>query len=307
MRFVNAKVVTEVITRSSSGSGSSNGAKGGSVGTTTSHTGSGWLQICKTAGDSYVAGNFTFGINGTTQTVSVPTGQCSGYSTVTAGTVTISEASSYFPYGITAVSTQPQLLVGTVVAGGLPGGAGGGSAQVTVGAGDYVTATVTDGTILGGYKICKALADNQGSLAGTVFTFDTSWIFTPPTGAKAITGGSTVSVTAQPAGTVPAPCSWYINAPAGAVVTANETDTVPDVAVTNVAVVGNTTNTSSGSTATFTVPTDGSVADATFTNDPLGYIEVCKNFQEFPWWGSPATTTPRPTSPRPSRSTVALR
>ncbi len=57
--------------------------------------------------------------------------------------------------------------------------------------------------------------------------------------------------------------------------------------MTNVAIFPAANNAGSANgTAVFTVPTDGSVASATFTNDPLGYIEVCKNFYETPFWDS---------------------
>jgi len=52
----------------------------------------------------------------------------------------------------------------------------------------------------------------------------------------------------------------------------------PSVAVTNVAIIGAKDDGSGAGTAIFTVPSDMSVASATFTNDPLGTIEVCKNY-----------------------------
>jgi hypothetical protein len=138
------------------------------------------------------------------------------------------------------------------------------------------------------FKLCKTLANNQGSLAGSTFDYSYTWSFTPPAavlGATPITGSGSTWVTAVAApGSV---CSAGIAAPAGATITAWETGNVPYVSVTNVAIFPLSDNVgSAGGVAVFAVPTDGSVSSATFTNDPLGYIEVCKNFYETPFWDS---------------------
>ena len=266
VRFVNAKVVTEVINRT----------------TGKATDGTGQIEVCKGAADNYVVGDFTFTISPTptgTATVTVPVGQCSGDVTVEAGTVTVTEAAA-FPYSVLGASTVPPETLGSVTA------TVGGGASLTVSAGAYVTLNIEDETLLGGYKICKSLDSNQGSLAGTSFEFDTSWTFQPPTEAdttaNAINSAKDIEVwvTAQPMGTSPAPCSGYVLAPRGAVVTANEGSLVPDVVVSSVpAISGNaSSNASSGTTAVFGVPNDGSIATATFSNEPMGFIEVCKNY-----------------------------
>jgi len=130
------------------------------------------------------------------------------------------------------------------------------------------------------FKLCKTLANNQGSLAGSTFDYSYTWSITPPAaivGASPITGSGSTAVTAVASpGSV---CSSGIAAPAGATITAWEGTSVPYVSVTNVAIFPASDNAGSANgTAVFTVPTDGSVSSATFTNDPLGYIEVCKEF-----------------------------
>lgn len=262
VKFVNAKVVTEVVSKS---------------GTLQPATGS--LEVCKASTDNWVEGDFGFTISsgGTSQvTPGVPVGQCSSEYTVDAGTVTVSEG-DYYPYEVDGATTYPEFLVGTVNAGA------GGGATVTVNAGAYVTLYIWNGTALSYYKMCKTLADNQGSLAGSTFSYDTSWVFTPSNGAAPISSGNIVlSVTADPAGETA--CSGIEGAPAGAIVTASEV-AFPDVVVTGTpAISGNaSSNTSSGTTAVFGLPTGantGSVASATFTNDPMGWIEVCKYYYD---------------------------
>ena len=284
VKFVNAKVVTEVVSKS---------------GTLQPATGS--LEVCKASTDNWVEGDFGFTISsgGTSQvTPGVPVGQCSSEYTVDAGTVTVSEG-DYYPYEVDGATTYPEFLVGTVNAGA------GGGATVTVNAGAYVTLYIWNGTALSYYKMCKTLADNQGSLAGSTFSYDTSWVFTPSNGAAPISSGNIVlSVTADPAGETA--CSGIEGAPAGAIVTASEV-AFPDVVVTGTpAISGNaSSNTSSGTTAVFGLPTGantGSVASATFTNDPMGWIEVCKYYYDDVPTNTTAPTTPA--SRRSSRSTV---
>ena len=67
---------------------------------------------------------------------------------------------------------------------------------MTVVANEDTTANFTNDTTVNGIKVCKMLSNNEGSLAGSVFSFDITWTFTPATGAAAITGGGTAYVTA---------------------------------------------------------------------------------------------------------------
>lgn len=261
VKFVNAKVVTKVVSKS------------GALQTT------GTVEICKYAADNWVEGSFPFTVTsgGATQTVApVNVGGCSTEYTVTAGTVTVTEGDVY-PYQIVPSET-------TTTSGSLPIGSinsATGVITLTVNPDQNLTLLVTDGTTLNYYKACKVLSNSQGSLTGDTFWFNSTWTFQPPTepAGTVITGSGTQSVIA----TVPnvSECSGLIGAPAGSIVTMNEAP-FPDVLVTSVVVFGASSNTSSGSTAMFglenTPATAGAVTSATFTNEPQGYIEVCKDF-----------------------------
>jgi hypothetical protein len=265
VRFVNAEIVTQVINRTT-------GAK---------VAGTGYIEVCKYAADGFVEGSFPFTISSggaTVATVSVAVNSCSSDVAVPAGPVVVTEANE-FPYEVTQASSLPTISVSGVTLGG------GGSATFAVSANQAVSALFTDGTYLGYYKICKVLATDQGSLAGSIFNYTVNWTFTPPNGAAAYkTKPLSVSVVAVDASVVGGACSLPFGAPAGSVVTATE-NAFPDVAVSKVAIVppGDVPAnlTAPAGTALFTVPMDGSTASATFTNEPLGTIEICKNFD--PW------------------------
>jgi hypothetical protein len=261
VRFVNAKIVTQVISRT----------------TGRATAGTGYIEVCKYASDTDVEGSFPFTISAggaTVATVSVAVNSCSSDIAVPAGPVVVTEANE-FPYAVTAVTSLPTISVSGITLGA------GGSATFAVGANQGVSALFTDGTVLGYFKICKVLANDQGSLAGSKFVYTIGWTFSPPNGAAAITGTGSATVVAVDASVAGGACSLPFGAPAGSVVTASE-NAFPDVAVTNVAIIPAADNAGSANgTAVFTVPTDGSTASATFTNDPLGTIEVCKNFD--PW------------------------
>ncbi len=180
VRFVNAKVVTQVVTRSS--------------GSPRQATGS--IEICKYGYDHWVPGNGTsWPFTYTGGSVSVSFNQCTSPLTVDAGTVTIAEGDVY-PYVVQAVSTFPPYALSSVSLGSYAsiGGSSGG-ATVTVSAGQDVEVNVWDQTLPSYFKLCKTLANNQGSLAGSTFDFSYTWSITPPAaivGAWPITGsGST--------------------------------------------------------------------------------------------------------------------
>jgi hypothetical protein len=266
VRFVNAKVVTQVITRSA---GSAPRQATGSI------------EICKFGSDLWVPGNGTsWPFTYTGGSASVPFNECTSQLTVDAGTVTITEGDVY-PYVVSNVDTFPPYALASATAGyyNSIGGSSGG-ATVTVSAGQDVEVNFWNATLPSYFKLCKVLANNQGSLAGSTFDYGYTWSFTPPAailGAMPITGSGTTAVTAvASSGSV---CTAGIAVPAGATITAWETGNVPYVDVTNVAIQPAGDNMgSAGGTAIFTAPTDGSVSSATFTNEPLGYVEVCKDF-----------------------------
>jgi hypothetical protein len=253
--------------------------------------GTGLIEICNWGSDSYVQGSLSYTVFSGATTVgifSIGVGTCSGAIPVPAGTATVTEAAAA-PYYVSSVTADPTIALGDVGLGAID--VGGATAQFTVGANEETTANFTTDTALNWIKVCKVLKNNQGSLAGSTFWYDISWTFTPPTGATAITETGTVGVAAVPApgvvcelptGNYP----WNSGIPVGSTVTVNE---VPfaDTAVTGVQIVPSGAD--AGSTATQAVLTvqpvpagaasgAGYFADAVFTNDPLGMIEVCKNF-----------------------------
>jgi hypothetical protein len=265
-------------------------------------TGTGYIEICKTAGDDMVEGTFSFAVTAGTSTTPIQTATltpvygdgeiCTGALPVPAGTVTVTEGSEAPAYYVEDVWASPTgALASPWVTGAL-------SANFTVTAGLETTAHFVNDTSLNSIKVCKVLASDTGSLAGKQFAFGVSWTFTPPTPnlpTKTFTGGETDYVVAVTAETGPV-CSISGLIPATSVVDVTEdgavvagatlspSATAPYVSVSNVAIVPNTFN--DGSTATeaiLTVPPVGDgYADAYFTNDPMGSIEVCKYFVD-PW------------------------
>ncbi len=251
----------------------------------TQQTGTGNIKVCKYAtsdwGGSLVAGTFPFTITAGSTVImaSAIVGQCTGLISVPSGTVTVTEG-TVAPYAVAAIASSPVLALGTTDLATQTG-------TFTVTENQTTTAFFTNDTTVNEIEICKILANNQGNLAGSVFSFNVTWTFTPPTGAPPITRSGTASVTAvaspgpgscvefTPATTLPGP----FGIPVGSMVTVTE-NSFPNVAVSGVSIFPSTQN--AGSTATeaiFTVssPTIGDTS-ATFTNMPLGFVEVCKNF-----------------------------
>jgi hypothetical protein len=169
-------------------------------------------------------------------------------------------------------------------------------------AGLETTADFADATQLSTIKVCKVLANNLGSLAGSTFNYSVGWVFTPPVAlyppVPSYSGSTSVSVVAVAAAAAPSgeACSIVPAAiPAGSVVTVNELAGDPNrgpfVTVSNVSIVPSTFDAATSATpateAVLTVPpvmpvADG-YADAVFTNLPMGFIEVCKNFDPRRW------------------------
>ena len=247
--------------------------------------GSGYIEVCKSATDTWVQGSFPFTITqGTTSfgTYSVAVGSCTGAIPVPAGTVTVAEGAEGPGYALVNVTSAPVGTLGTVNLVTQ-------TANFTVNAGYETTATFVNATQLNLIKVCKVLANDQGSLAGKTFTFNVSWTFSPATGAKAISslnlpGSGLVSVVAVPSTVQGGACTLVTNwgpfgIPVGSKVWVTE-NAFPNVLVSGVSITPVTFD--AGTTATeavLTVPpaADG-YADASFTNDPMGYVEVCKNF-----------------------------
>jgi hypothetical protein len=241
--------------------------------------GTGLIEVCKWASDIYVAGSFPFTITAggaTVGTYSVAVGACTGAISVPAGSVTVTEGIES-PYYVSAVTAQPS---GNLASKNLAGQSA--TFNVAEGTDVMTTADFTNDTYLNQFKVCKILSNNQGNLAGQWFKFNVSWTFTPPTGAAPISNpGGVVSVqaVAAPGETCVQPTAPWANVPVGSIVTVNE-QAYPDTAVTDVYVVP--AGDDAGSTATTAMlkePAMGSgLAEAVFTNEPLGVVEVCKNF-----------------------------
>jgi len=281
VRFVNAKAVSQV---------------GGNAGA--EQTSDGSIEVCKVAGDGWVVGTFPFTVtqsSATVATVNVATGQCSAAIPVAAGTpVTVTETAPS-PYYVSAVSAVPagNITADTLGASSGVAGSGNGSGTFTIASGEITVANFTNSTAVGWVKVCKVLQDDQGSLAGTTFNFNLKWSFAPPTEAATaapITGSGTVGVIAVDSSIAGGACAfpygnsgWVNGIPVGATVWITEaTNPTVDVAVTNVVVnpagAAVTTPAPPAGEAVVTVQASQYVVDATFTNDPLGVIEVCKNF-----------------------------
>jgi hypothetical protein len=253
------------------------------------YIGDGTIEVCKAqtpdAGGLFVEGTFPVTItpaSGTPITTTVLTGGCTQAYTVGAGVATVKEGSEP-PYFLAGASTVPTTALGTVSTSTQ-------TVHVAVAPSPVATTVTLDNdTALNGFKVCKVLADNEGALAGQTFTFDVSWSFTPPTAQASgapeapITGMGTVSVVA-----VPSPgenCTIFGGTgtpellPVGTVVSVTE-ESFPNVTTSVVGISPPGQNDgSTATTATFTIaPTADGYTDAVFSNDPLGFVEVCKTF-----------------------------
>jgi hypothetical protein len=240
--------------------------------------GTGLIEVCKWASDIYVAGSFPFTITAggaTVGTYSVAVGACTGAISVPAGSVTVTEGIES-PYYVSAVTAQPS---GNLASKNLAGQSA--TFNVAEGTDVMTTADFTNDTYLNQFKVCKILSNNQGLLAGNTFKFNVSWTFTPPTGAAPISDNGVVNVQAvtAPGETCVQPTALWANVPVGSIVTVSE-QAYPDTSVSDVYVVP--AGADAGSTATTAMlkePAMGSgLAEAVFTNEPLGVVEVCKNF-----------------------------
>jgi hypothetical protein len=270
--------------------------------------GDGYIEVCKTAGDAMVEGTFSFTItSGTTiipvkltpvYTVEGDSSACTGSIAVTAGTVTVSEQ-SYLGYELASVTSYPATaVVGTVNLTAQ-------SANFTVTLGLETTADFTDVTATNTIKVCKVLANNLGNLGNpadpTTFNFGVSWMFTPLTPNPSLTPVSfsgpsdiTVGVVAVPAPGEACTVVPY-SIPVGAVVHVWEAGSVPVsyTQETDVSIVPSqfavTPPPLPLTDAFLTVPPNNNetgagdgLADAVFTDTPMGFIEVCKYFD--PSW-----------------------
>ncbi len=221
----------------------------------------GYLEVCKNAGDSYVgAGPWTFTITDAGGAVvgveHVLAGQCSGDLSLPPGQYGVAETFSSPDYVSSISALNPNNLLGVNVANG--------TGTFSVSANSTTTAVFVNDVQTGYVKVCKTLTATSGALTGTTFNFNVS----------DAAGTQVVSVVASAPGETA--CSPdYTPLPVGSVATITE-QSVPNVAVSGVQVIPAIADAgSTNTTAKVTVGT--SLNSATFTNQALGYVEVCKN------------------------------
>jgi hypothetical protein len=222
---------------------------------------SGFVEVCKDAGDQFVTGTFAFTITapGFTSSQTVAVGQCSSAIQVPAGEVSVAETAQ-FPYTTKSVKVVPtNRLVTKNVANA--------TATVTVPVGDSSTETqiaFTNQTLTGQIKVCKTLTANSTALAGSSFTFTV----TSATGHP-----QTDTVVAGAAGSTA--CVMHPTAlPLGSAVSITETG-APNVQ--NVGVSVSPASQDAGSAApTANVTVGTGVTTATFTNEAFATLELCK-------------------------------
>jgi hypothetical protein len=225
----------------------------------------GGIEVCKYAGDSQVQGTFNYkltGPGGFSATLNVPVGTCSGDITAPVGQITVAETAQA-PYFTAAITASP---AGDLVSANLAAGSG----VFKVVAGQNTTANFWNKTNDGSVKVCKTLTASSGALAGTQFEFLVS--------DSAVSGTAEVWATATAHGAqeicTPVPYGY----PLGSIVTITEVGQ-PNVQLVRTSISPASQN--AGSTHTVAVlkvgPVTGSVTAATFTNQALGWVEVCKN------------------------------
>ena len=249
---------------------------------------SGTIQVCKTAGDSYVNGQ-TFdyslsGAGGFNATTDVLANQCNTVDNVPSGTPVSITEQAQFPYALSSVSALPSTSL-------LSSDLGTQNASVEVEPGQEINVFFTNDTLTGYVKVCKALdraADDV--LAGHTFNYTVSAL--PFNGNPvSIPGSVSVVAMAYPTST----CSFIggnanpTALPLGTQVTVTEAGSEPassEAVATSVSPAnldaGSTTGQavlyvgnlpSPGNVGTFGA---GSVTQANFTNEAFGSVEVCK-------------------------------
>jgi hypothetical protein len=228
----------------------------------TTITQTGFIEVCKYAGDPYVSGTFDFTIttaSGFTASRTVLVGQCTEPIEVPAGNVNVAEAGR-FPYYVSAINAYP---AGRLVTANLANQ----TATVVVPKGDSSTETEVDfwnSTQVGYVKVCKTLTANSVDLAGKTFYFTVT----------TVNGQHSVSVVAGAVGTTACVID-FPPLPLGSPVSITE-EAVANVK--NVTVSVSPAGQDAGSappTANLTV--GANITTATFTNQAFGTLEICKN------------------------------
>jgi hypothetical protein len=231
---------------------------------TTSSAKTGGIEVCKYPGDTQVHGTFNYKLTAGSwsATLNVPVGSCSGDIPAPVGPVTVTETAQA-PYYTSVITASPTK---DLVSANLSAGSG----VFTVVRNQNTTANFWNKTHDGSVKVCKTLTATSGALVGMPFQFNVK--------DSAVAG--TISVTAD----ATAYGAQQICTPVVQGYPLGSTVTITEVGQANVQLVGTSISPASqnaGSTSLTAVlkvgPVTGSVTAATFTNQALGWVEVCKN------------------------------
>jgi hypothetical protein len=241
-----------------------------------SDPGTGYIEVCKAAGDGFVTGTVTVNIAAGATHVSqpVPVGQCTDAIQVPVGTATVTETVSA-PYFLAAARVSPRAnLVDT----NLPAGQVRVKVKESADGSTETLVTLVNRTHRGQFKVCKTLTANAGDLitnGQNAFTFDVSY-----TALNSNPYRTTITVV------VPtleqAACVLYpARLPLGTQVTITE-EAAPNTTLQSITVLPASQNDGvSGSSVTLTLgPNPNGITTATFTNSADGTVEICKNIDD---------------------------
>jgi len=228
----------------------------------------GYIEVCKYAWDDdpWVSGSFQFTITapgGFSDSQSVQVTQCTGPIQVPTGPVNVAETPR-FPYQVAEIDVTTGRLVSENL--------GNGTVEVTVPQGDSSTETVVNyynATLTGQLKICKTLTSNSQALAGDTQYFDYWYTFD-----GVVYGGNYTTIVLGNAGTTSCRLlsgSFPLGTQVSIVEPADEIVRVDSVTVSPAA----NDNGSTGTQANLVI--GSGITTATFTNEALGTIEICKN------------------------------
>lgn len=231
----------------------------------------GYLEICKQSGDAFVPAappgspnGWEFTISGNGQWVNqwVLAGQCSGDTQLPVGVYTVTEDDIPFPYFVSSITGDPTAPQSTNL--------GNGTGTFAVAANTAETATFTNSTLQGQVKVCKTLPNNSADqpLAGMPFNFNV----------VDAAGTQVVTVTVPAIGETQ--CSVDpVFLPQGSHAYVTE-QSVPNVAVTGVSVTPASQQGSGTNSTTADIIVGSSIAAGNFTNEALGWVEVCKDYAD---------------------------
>jgi len=223
----------------------------------------GYLELCKDAGDNYISTTTPFGFTltdsaGLTVTENVYAGQCTGAIKVAAGNVTVSETPTDGTF-VSSVSAVPSSALGLT---NLANGTATVVVPVAQDRAGEVQVDFTNSTRTGKLKICKVLTPTSGDLAGQTFQFDIL--------SRSVTDVDSLPIVASANGGA---CKIFATPlPVGSTATVTEEPT-PDVSANGQP---------AGTGASVQVTIGSTTTTATFTNQAFGQLEICKKMQTYP-------------------------